>query len=101
MPLCTFPFVLKIASCSLNVVVMASASKSGAGMASTSCKRTAVLRDGEVEFLLQSESKQSLSDLDLDTVTDLLKPRPTTGLWAHGSTCLAQLYLGSVLRNSV
>jgi hypothetical protein len=34
-------------------------------------------------------------------VTDLLKPRPTIGLWAHGSTCLAQLYLGSVLRNSV
>jgi hypothetical protein len=36
-----------------------------------------------------------------DIVTDLLKPRPTIGLWAHGSACLAQLYLGSVLRNSV
>jgi hypothetical protein len=34
-------------------------------------------------------------------VTDLLKPRPTIGLWAHGSACFAQLYLGSVLRNSV
>jgi hypothetical protein len=37
----------------------------------------------------------------LDIVTDLLKPRPTIGRWAHGSACLAQLYLGSVLRNSV
>jgi hypothetical protein len=36
-----------------------------------------------------------------DIVTDLLKPRPTIGLWVHGSACLAQLYLGSVLRNSV
>jgi hypothetical protein len=35
------------------------------------------------------------------TVTDLLKPRPTIGLWAHGGACLAQLYLRSVLRNSV
>jgi hypothetical protein len=32
-----------------------------------------------------------------NTVTDLLKLRPTIGLWAHGSACLAQLYLGSVL----
>jgi hypothetical protein len=33
MALCAGPFVLKIASCSLNVVAMASKRKSGAGMA--------------------------------------------------------------------
>jgi hypothetical protein len=53
MVLCAGSSVLKIASSSLNVVAMASASKSGAGMASTSSKCTAVLRD-ELEYLLQS-----------------------------------------------
>jgi hypothetical protein len=50
---------------------MTSASKSGVGMASTSRKRTAVLRDEEVEYLLQSESEQSLSDSDGDTEDEL------------------------------
>jgi hypothetical protein len=50
---------------------MASTSKSAAGMASTSRKRTAVLRDEEVEYLLQSESEQNLSDSDLDTESEL------------------------------
>jgi hypothetical protein len=59
---CAGPFVLKIASHSLNVVAMARASKSGAGMASTSQKRTAVLHD-EVQYLLQSESEQDLETL--------------------------------------
>jgi hypothetical protein len=39
-------------------------------MASTSRKRTAVLRD-EVEYLLQSELEQSLSDSDGDTEDEL------------------------------
>jgi hypothetical protein len=50
---------------------MTSASKSGAGMASTSRKRTAVLRDEEVEYLLQSESEQSVSDSNGDTKDEL------------------------------
>jgi hypothetical protein len=39
-------------------------------MASTNRKRTAVLRDKEVEYLLQSESEQSLSDSDGGTEDD-------------------------------
>jgi hypothetical protein len=50
---------------------MASTSKSAAGMASTSRKRTAVLHDEDVEYLLQSESENSLSDSDLDTDNEL------------------------------
>lgn len=40
-------------------------------IASTSRKHTAVLHDEEVEYLLQSESEQSLSDLDFDTENEL------------------------------
>jgi hypothetical protein len=65
------PFVLKIASCSLSAVVIANASKSGAGMASSSRKHTAVLHDDQLEHLLQSESEQSLSDSDGDTEDEL------------------------------
>jgi hypothetical protein len=37
----------------------------------------------------------------MNIVTDLLKPCSTINLEARCSACLAQLYLGSVLRNSV
>jgi hypothetical protein len=40
-------------------------------MASTSRKCTAVLRDEELEYLLQSESEQSLSDSDFETKDEL------------------------------
>jgi hypothetical protein len=52
-------------------VAKASTRKSAAGMASTSTKGTAVLRDEEVADLLQSEFKESLSDSNLDTETEL------------------------------
>jgi hypothetical protein len=42
-----------------------------AAIASTSRKRSAVLRDDELEYLLQFKSKQSLSDSDFDTENDL------------------------------
>lgn len=61
MPLCTFPFVPLIAPCSLPV----------AAMASTSKKLSAALHDYELQYLLQSESEQSLSALDFDTENDL------------------------------
>jgi hypothetical protein len=65
------PFVLKIASRSLSAVAIARAGKFGAAMAGASCKRTAVLRDDELEHLLQSESERSLSYSDGDTEDEL------------------------------
>jgi hypothetical protein len=46
---------------------MASCSLPVAAMVSTSRKRSAVLHDGELECLRQSDSEQSLSDSDFDT----------------------------------
>jgi hypothetical protein len=70
MPPCTFP-------CSKNSITQFECSgdgytsKSAARMASTSRKCTAVLRDEELEYLLQCESEQSLSDSDFDTENEL------------------------------
>jgi hypothetical protein len=50
---------------------MASRSLPVATLASTSNKRSAVLRDEELECFLQSDSDQSLSDSNFDTENEL------------------------------
>jgi hypothetical protein len=56
------------------------------------------VRIGEGKMIMKFYCFHSIS---YNNVTDLLKPRSTIDLYAYCSACLAHLYRGSVLRNSV